>query len=231
MSEGGLKRPTSKWLIHRWVYYWTLHWAYTPYGIPALICISFAESSFFPLPPDILLIPLIIAAPSRWWKIALYCTLASVAGGMAGYAIGVFAWETVGRWIVENVAHVQLVTVDGRNDIALPSYIIETFGDGLGGEYLFQVYDKWNAWVVYIFGLTPLPYKLITITAGVAKVNLFIFTITSLAARATRFFVVAWILRKWGGKATYFIERYFNLLCIVFIILLIGGFALIKFAM
>jgi membrane protein DedA with SNARE-associated domain len=124
-----------------------------------------------------------------------------------------------------------LVPVDGRNDIALPSYIIETLGDGLGGEYLFQVYDKWNAWVVYIFGLTPLPYKLITITAGVAKVNLIIFTLTSIAARATRFFLVAWILKKWGGRATHFIDRYFNLLCIAFVVLLAGGFALIKLMM
>jgi membrane protein YqaA with SNARE-associated domain len=231
MSGDVLKRPSSKWHIHRWIYYWTLHWAYTPYGIPALICISFAESSFFPLPPDILLIPLVIAAPAKWWRIALYCTLASVVGGLAGYGIGVFAWETAGRWIVENVAHVQLVPVDGRSDIALPAYIVDTMGSGLGGEYLFQVYDKWNAWVVYIFGLTPLPYKLITITAGVAKVNLFVFTLTSVAARATRFFVVAWLLKKWGREATHFINRYFNILCITFVLLLIGGFAVIKIAM
>ncbi|MBC8318363.1 MAG: DedA family protein [Desulfobulbaceae bacterium] len=231
MSEDALKKPTSRWHVHRWVYYWTLHWAYTPYGIPALICISFAESSFFPLPPDILLIPLVIAAPTKWWRIALYCTLASVFGGLAGYGIGVFAWETVGRWIVENVAHVQLVLVEGRNDIALPSYIRETLGAGLGGEHLFQVYDKWNAWVVYIFGLTPLPYKLITITAGVAKVNLFVFTLTSIAARATRFFIVAWMLKKWGRQATHFINRYFNILCIAFVILLIGGFAIINLVM
>ena len=231
MSEDVLKQPSSKWHIHRWIYYWTLHWAYTPYGIPALICISFAESSFFPLPPDILLIPLVIAAPAKWWRIALYCTLASVVGGLAGYGIGVFAWETAGRWIVENVAHVQLVPVDGRSDIALPAYIVDTMGSGLGGEYLFQVYDKWNAWVVYIFGLTPLPYKLITITAGVAKVNLFVFTLTSVAARATRFFVVAWLLKKWGREATHFINRYFNILCITFVLLLIGGFVVIKIAM
>lgn len=231
MSEETLKRPTSRWHMHRWVYYWTLHWAYTPYGIPALICISFAESSFFPLPPDILLIPLVIAAPAKWWRIALYCTVASVVGGLAGYGIGVFAWETAGRWIVENVAHVQLVSVDGRSDIALPAYIVDTFGAGLGGKYLFQVYDKWNAWVVYIFGLTPLPYKLITITAGVAKVNLLVFTLTSVAARATRFFVVAWMLKKWGRQATHFIDRYFNILCIAFVVLLVGGFAFIKIIM
>ncbi|MBA3006275.1 MAG: DedA family protein [Proteobacteria bacterium] len=231
MSEDVLKRPSSLWHIHRWIYYWTLHWAYTPYAIPALICISFAESSFFPLPPDILLIPMVLAAPTRWWRIALYCTIASVLGGLAGYGIGVFAWETMGRWIVENVAHVQLVLVDGRNDIALPSYFLTTFGAGLGGEYLFQVYDKWNAWIVYIFGLTPLPYKLITITAGVAKVNLFVFTLASVAARATRFFVVAWLLKKWGKKAMHFIDRYFNILCVIFVALLIGGFSILKIAM
>lgn len=216
------------WHIHRRLYNWVLHWANTPYGLPALVLISFVESSFFPIPPDILLIALVMGARSRWWRFALWCTLASVVGGLAGYGIGVFAWETAGRWIVENITHVQLVPVNGREDIALPSYIVSVFGSSLGGEYLFQVYDRWNAWIVYIFGLTPLPYKLVTITAGVARINLPIFIVTSIAARATRFFVVAWVLKKWGKPAKVFIDRYFNLLCMAFVILLIAGFALVK---
>lgn len=213
------------WHIHRKLYDWVLHWADTPYGLPALIVISFVESSIFPIPPDILLIPLVMGAVSRWWRFALWCTLASVIGGLGGYGIGLFAWETVGKWILENIAHVELVRIEGRGDIALPAYLVKTFGDALGGSYLFQVYDRWNAWIVFVFGLTPLPYKLITITAGVAQVNLPIFIVASLAARATRFFAVAWMLKKWGAPAKAFIDRYFNLLCVVFVILLIAGFA------
>lgn len=212
----------------RGLYDWMLHWADSPYGLPALIILSFAESSFFPIPPDVLLIALVLGIGSRWYKYAFWCTLASVVGGLAGYGIGVFAWETVGQWIVENVAHVSLVEVDGRLDIALPSYLINSMGSSLGGEYLFQVYDYWNAWIVFVFGLTPLPYKLTTITAGVARVDLLIFLLASLVSRACRFFVVAWILYKWGGPAKHFIDRYFGLLSYAFIALLIGGFVVIK---
>jgi uncharacterized membrane protein YdjX (TVP38/TMEM64 family) len=106
--------------------------------------------------------------------------------------------------------------------------MINLFGENLGGTYLFQVYDHWNAWIVYIFGLTPLPYKLVTVTAGVAQVNLPIFILASVLARATRFFAVAWILKKWGGLAKDYIDRYFNLLAVAFVVLLIGGFAVLK---
>jgi membrane protein YqaA with SNARE-associated domain len=231
MNHDTSAAATPAWHIHRRLYDWVLHWADTPYGLPALMLISFAESSFFPIPPDILLIALVLGSSTRWWRFALWCTVASALGGIAGYGIGVFAWETVGKWIVENITHVQLVTVNGREDIALPSYIVNAMGQSLGGEYLFQVYDKWNAWIVYIFGLTPLPYKLVTITAGVAKINLPIFIVTSIAARATRFFAVAWVLKKWGKPAKAFIDRYFNLLCVAFVVLLIGGFAVLKLVM
>jgi len=214
----------------RRLYDWMLHWADSKYGLLALVLLSFAESSFFPIPPDVLLIALVLGATSRWYKYAFWCTLASVAGGLAGYGIGVFAWDTMGRWIVENVAHMTLVDVNGRSDIALPSYLISSMGSALGGEYLFQVYDHWNAWIVFVFGLTPLPYKLTTITAGVAKVNLPIFLMASVAARACRFFLVAWLLHKWGEPAKLFIDRYFNLLCIAFVVLLIGGFVVLKIA-
>lgn len=227
-----MSRPTAtntpKWAIHRRLYDWMLHWAETPYGLLALVLLSFAESSFFPIPPDVLLIALVLGSIKHWQKFALYCTVASVLGGLAGYGIGVFAWETVGRWIVENVAHMQLTEVGGRMDIALPSYLTSTFGERLGGEYLFAVYDHWNAWIIFVFGLTPLPYKLTTITAGVAQVNIPVFVVASIMARGLRFFVVAWILAKWGEPAKAFIDRYFNLLCIAFVVLLIGGFAVIS---
>ncbi|MEN8190585.1 MAG: YqaA family protein [Thermodesulfobacteriota bacterium] len=222
--EEGVSKPG---LIRR-LYDWMLHWADSKYGLPALVVLSFAESSFFPIPPDILLIALVLGATGRWYKYAFWCTLASVLGGLAGYGIGAFAWDTMGRWIVENVAHVTLTEVDGRMDIALPAYLVNGLGSMLGGEYLFQVYDHWNAWIVFIFGLTPLPYKLVTITAGVARVNLPVFLVASVAARGCRFFVVAWFLHKWGEPAKRFLDRYFNLLCTLFILLLIGGFVLIK---
>ncbi len=217
------------WHFHRRLYLWVLHWGYTPYALPALIALSFAESSFFPIPPDILLIPLVAGLPSRWLRFAFCCTIASVLGGLAGYGIGFFAWETVGKWIVENLVHVELINVMGRQDIALPPYLVETFGPVLGGRYLFQVYDHWNAWIVFIFGLTPLPYKLVTITAGVARVNLPVFILASTLSRGVRFFAVAWIVNKWGRQASNFIDRYFNLLCLLFIVLLAGGFILLKF--
>ncbi len=219
----------SAWAIHRRLYDWMLHWADSKYGLLALMLLSFAESSFFPIPPDVLLIALVLGSTSRWYKYAFWCTIASVAGGVAGYGIGVFAWETIGRWIVENIAHMQLVDVAGRSDIALPAYLVNTLGASLGGEYLFQVYDHWNAWIVFVFGLTPLPYKLVTITAGVAKINFPVFLVASAFARAARFFVVAWLLYKWGEPAKKVIDKYFNLLCVAFVVLLVGGFALVKY--
>jgi membrane protein YqaA with SNARE-associated domain len=215
----------------RRLYDWMLRWADSRYGLHALVILSFAESSFFPIPPDVLLIALVLGATGRWYKFAFWCTLASVMGGFAGYGIGVFGWETVGQWIVQHIAHMDLAEVNGRLDIALPSYLISSMGSSLGGEYLFQVYDHWNAWIVFIFGLTPLPYKLVTITAGVARVNLPVFLVASLLSRAFRFFLVAWLLYKWGDPARRFIDRYFNLLSISFIVLLIGGFVLLKVAM
>ncbi len=230
LKQNSINKEKKPGMIRR-LYDWMLGWADSRYGLHALIVLSFAESSFFPIPPDILLIALVLGATGRWYKYAFWCTLASVAGGLAGYGIGVFGWETIGQWIIEHIAHMTLVDVDGQMDIALPSYLISSMGSSLGGEYLFQVYDHWNAWIVFIFGLTPLPYKLVTITAGVARVNLPVFLFVSLLSRAFRFFLVAWLLHKWGEPAKQFIDRYFNLLCIAFVVLLIGGFVLLKVAL
>jgi membrane protein YqaA with SNARE-associated domain len=208
------------------MYDWVLSWADSAHGLAALVILSFAESSFFPVPPDVLLIALVLGATTKWWRFALWCTVASVVGGVFGYGIGVFAWETVGRWIVEHVAHMELIMVEGRADVPLPEYLHR-----FGGAYLFQLYDRWNAWIVFIFGLTPLPYKLVTITAGVARVNFPVFIAASIVGRATRFFAVALVLRLWGDHAKRFIDKYFNWLCILFVILLVGGFAVLKFVL
>lgn len=224
--------PVPKWAIHRRMYNWVLSWADSPHALTALVVMSFVESSVFPIPPDVLLIPLVLGATTRWWRLALWCTVASVLGGLFGYLIGYAAWEAVGIWIVETVAHVDLIEVEGKQDIALPGYLLKSVGvDRLGGEYLFQIYDNWNAWIVFIFGLTPLPYKLVTITAGVAQVNLLIFTLASIASRGLRFFVVAWIIKMWGPPARVFVEKYFNILAVLFVVLLVGGFAVLKFVM
>lgn len=218
----------NKWALHRRVYDWVLSWAYTPYGVLALVLVAFTESSFFIVPPDVLLIPLVLGAMHKWWRLALYCTLASVFGGLFGYLIGYAAWETLGIWIVENLGHVHLVEVDGRLDLPLPAYLVDSFSDVLGGTYLFQVYDHWNAWIVMLFGITPIPYKIVTITAGVAKINVPVFVAASVFARGARFFLVALVLRIWGNAAKRIIDKHFNLLCVLFFVLLVGGFAVIK---
>lgn len=214
--------------VIRRMYDWVLHWADTPYGFAALLVISFMESSFFPIPPDVLLMALVLAAPQKWKTIALGCTIASVLGGLLGYGIGAVAWDTIGKWIVEEIIHIKLTLVDGKLDIPLPAYLVNNFSEQLGGSYLFQIYEKWNAWIVGIFGLTPLPYKLVTITAGVASVNLPIFFLTSVIARGSRFFLVAFILYKIGEPAKAIIDKHFNILTIIFVLLLVGGFAVIK---
>ena len=218
-----------RWHLHRRLYDWVLQWAYTPYALLALVLISFAESSFFPIPPDVLLIALVAGATHKWWRFATWCTAASVLGGIFGYLIGMYFWEGMGQWIMENIIHTELVAVDGRLDINLPSYLIDAMGSSLGGSYLFQVYDVWNAWIVLVFGLTPLPYKLVTISAGVAQINFPIFVLASVVSRALRFFAVALILRLWGDLAKRYIERYFNLMATIFVLLLIGSYFLIAF--
>jgi membrane protein YqaA with SNARE-associated domain len=138
--------------------------------------------------------------------VALVCTVSSVLGGLGGYAIGMFAWESLGKLIVEGMLKIPLVSVDGRMDILMPNYLTSNFGDYLGGSYLFQVYDKWNAWIVGVFGLTPLPYKLVTITAGVAQVNISVFIIASIISRGVTFFCGLFNF-KIGGRASKKIHR------------------------
>ena len=209
----------------RRLYDWVLGWADTRWGMPALLVIAFCESSFFPIPPDVLLLPLVLGASERWFIFAAGTTLASVLGGLAGYAIGYFAWQTLGRWLIVNVMHIDLVQVAEREDVQLPAYFENLLG--MQPAYLFQTFDTWNAWIVFAFGLTPLPYKLITIAAGFAQVNLLVFVLASAVSRGLRFFVLAFLLHKLGPPAQVFIDRHFNLLAIIFTVLLCGGFIVI----
>lgn len=188
----------------RALYLWTLRQAASPHALWILALVAFVESSIFPIPPDILLIPMVIAMRERAWLIALICTLASVAGGTAGYGIGYFLYESVGQSILEFYGK------------------METF------ESFQALYNQWGAWIVMMGGLTPFPYKVITIASGVTGLNFVTFTIFSIVSRGMRFFLVAWLLWKFGAPVKAFIERYLGLLTIVFFVLLFAGFLALK---
>lgn len=188
----------------RRLYDWVLHWAETPYGSWALFLLAFAESSFFPIPPDVLLIALAISIPAKSFRYALICALGSLLGGVAGYVIGYQFMDLIGFRIVDFY--------------------------GFTGQYysVGDLYNKYNAWAVGIAGFTPIPYKVFTISAGAFKINFIIFLIASAISRSARFFLVGWLIYKFGPSIKLFIDRYFNTLAFVFVALLIGGFILIK---
>ena len=190
-------------LIRR-LYDWVLHWAGTPYAMPALFIISFIESSFFPIPPDVLLIAMVVAVPVGWLRFALVCTAGSVLGGMFGYLIGYQFMDLIGDRIVA-------------------FYHFEEKWDKIG-----LLYEEHSAWAVAAAGYTPLPYKVFTIAAGAFKIDLLIFFIASTGARAARFFTVAWLMYKFGPQFKVLLEKYFNLFTIVFFILLVLGLFVLK---
>ncbi len=188
----------------RRLYDWVLSWADSKYGGAALFVLAFAESSFFPIPPDVLLIALCLGARTRWFRYALICSVASVLGGVAGYAIGHFALDSWG----------------------MP--IIEFYGKADKYEKLQAAFSEHGFFYVFLAGFTPIPYKVMTITAGAVKLNLGAFVGASLVSRSARFFLVAGMLRVFGAPVKTFIDKWFNLLTIVFSVLLVGGFLLIK---
>jgi membrane protein YqaA with SNARE-associated domain len=191
----------------RKLYDWVLHWAETPYGGPALFLLALIESSVFPVPPDVLLIALCISLPTRAWRFALLASAGSVLGGLLGYGIGWGAWPLVDSFFFSYI----------------PGFTPHVFAkvQALFAEYGF--------WVVFTAGFTPIPYKVITIGSGVFQVNLVVFLIASLVSRSLRFFLVAWLLYRFGPSMREFIDRYFNLLSVLFLVLLPGGFLLLKY--
>lgn len=191
------------------LYDWVLHWAETPYGVPVLGCLAFIESVFFPVPPDVLLIALVLGSRARWFRLALVCSLASVVGGLVGYSVGYALWGAVSSLFFSYV----------------PGFSPARF------ERVQALYEQWNFWIVFTAGFTPIPYKLITVSAGVFKVNVVMFAIASAVSRSARFFLVAWLLQRYGAPIKDFIDRRFNLLAMVFTVLLVGGFAVLKYAM
>lgn len=189
----------------RRLYNWVLHWAETPYAIPALFILAFTESSFFPVPPDVLLIALAISIPRKSFKYAAICTVGSVCGGILGYVIGLKLIETIG---------IPILTFYG----AMEQY-----------ETIQAYYRQYDAWAVGMAGFTPIPYKVFTIAAGAFKINFPVFVLASLASRAGRFFLVAALIYRLGPSVKDFIDKYFNLLTFVFFALLILGFVAIKY--
>jgi membrane protein YqaA with SNARE-associated domain len=185
-------------------YNWTIKLSATRYALWALAIVAFAESSFFPIPPDILLIPLIIAKPKNAYLIAFIAMVASVFGGGLGYYIGLKLYETVGIIII-NFYHAQQLFLDFQTQ-----------------------FNKYGAAAVLFAGVTPFPYKIITISSGIAGMPIYQFFIFSIIARGARFFIIAILLRLYGEPIRNFIERHLNLLFIAFMVLLVLGFLLIK---
>jgi len=197
----------------RRLYDWILHWAETKYGVPALFLLALAESSFFPIPPDVLLIPLALGARSKAIRFALVCSVASIVGGIAGYGIGYFAW-----WSGSEAYSV--VALFFFNHI--PGFTEQVFLN------IQEKYEIYNFLIVFTAGFTPIPFKIITISAGAFSVNFPMFLLASTVSRSARFFLVALLIRQFGEPITAFIDKYFNVLSIIFTLLLIGGFLVLK---
>jgi membrane protein YqaA with SNARE-associated domain len=191
-------------MVHRGmlrrIYDWCVASADKPYALWVLGAVSFAESSFFPVPPDIMLLPMSLARPKRAWLFAALCTAASVAGGMLGYAIGAVLYDSVGHW---------LISLYGLGDK------VEAFRAG---------YAQWGAWIILLKGLTPIPYKLVTITSGFAGYNIWLFVLCSIIARGGRFFLVAVVLNRYGDPIRAEIEKRLGLWVAVLAIVLVLGF-------
>jgi membrane protein YqaA with SNARE-associated domain len=189
----------------RRLYDWTMNLAGHRRATSALAAVSFIESSVFPIPPDVLLIPMVLADRAKAFRIAFICTVASVLGGMLGYGIGVFLFEEIG------------------------CPMLEFYGYGPKFTDFQAKYNDWGAWAVFIAGVTPFPYKVITILSGVTSLDLLVFTVASVAARGLRFYIVAALLWKFGEPIRDFIEKYLGLLFAAFCVLLAGGFVAVKF--
>jgi membrane protein YqaA with SNARE-associated domain len=184
----------------RRIYDWCIDAAHKPYALWIMAAVAFAESSFFPVPPDVMLIPMSLARPGRAWLYAAVCTVASVLGGILGYAIGALLYDSIGHW---------LITIYGLGDK------VETFRAG---------YAEYGAWIILLKGLTPIPYKLVTITSGFANFNIWLFVALSVIARGGRFFVVAILLNRYGEWIRVRIERHLGLWVSLGAAVLVAGF-------
>ena len=199
----------------RKLYDWVLHWANTPYGPIALFILSFSEASFFPIPPDVLLIALALGCRRLSYKFALICSIGSVLGAVGGYGIGYYLW-----W-----------NVDGYNEIA---HFFFNHIPGFNESIFLNIqkqYDHYGFIITFTAGFTPIPFKVFTISAGAFNISFPLFLIASTISRSARFFLVSFLIVRYGEKVEGFINRYFNLLTVVFAIILIGSYMLIKFVL
>ena len=187
------------------LYDWTISLAESRNALWALAVVAFVESSVFPIPPDILMIPMILAAPRRAWLIAGVATISSVLGGLFGYYIGWGLFEAVGR------------------------PVLEFYGKDAYFDDFRERYNEWGAWAVLIAGVTPFPYKVITILSGTTGLNIGVFMFASVIARGLRFFVLAALLWKFGPPIRVFIEERLNLMFTIFVVLLVGGFVAVRY--
>jgi membrane protein YqaA with SNARE-associated domain len=189
--------------MFRALYDWTLRLAGHRHAIRWMAIISFCESSFFPIPPDVMVVPMVLARRDQAYLIATVCTISSVLGGILGYAIGMFLYDSVGQWL------------------------IQIYGMGEGIEAFRATYREWGAWIILIKGLTPIPFKLVTIASGIAAFSFPVFVAAAVVTRGARFFAIAWLLRRYGAPMQAFIERRLALVGWVFLAALIGGFAVV----
>ncbi len=178
----------------------------TRYAVWVLGAVSFAESSFFPIPPDLVLVPMVLAEPNKARLYAAWCTVASVVGGLLGYAIGALLWDTLGAWL------------------------ISAYGYGHSFEVFRDAYAKWGAWIILIKGMTPIPYKLVTIASGFAGYNIWAFIGLSAITRGARFFLEAELLRYFGEPIRGFIEKRLTLVTTGFVAIVVIGFVIAKYS-
>lgn len=197
--------PPIRWI--KSLYDWVIHWSKTTHAKAALFLIAFAESSFFPIPPDVLLMAMGVSEPKKALRFAGICLVGSVLGGVAGYYIGMGLWHMISDLFFQYV----------------PGFSQALF-DKVAG-----MYQEHAFWAVFTAGFTPVPYKVFTIAAGVAEISLSQFILASILSRGLRFFMVGGALRFFGAPVKTFIEKYFDILTIVFTVLFIGGFVALKF--
>lgn len=196
------------------MYDWVLKWAETPYGPLALFTLAFIESVFFPIPPDLLLIALALGSQKKSFQFAFNCTVGSVLGAFVGYGLGHYTW------LAANGEFTGFANFFFNN---IPGFTVGLY------ESIRLLFNEWDFWVIFTAGFTPIPYKVFTVTAGVFDINLIMFFIASVISRGARFFLVGFLIWKYGAGIKRFIENYFNSLAMGFTALLIGGLVLIKY--
>ncbi len=183
----------------RRLYNWCVDAAHKPHAMWTMAAIAFAESSFFPVPPDVMLVPMALARPQRAYVMAAWCMVASVLGGLVGYAIGALLYDSVGAWL------------------------IHLYGYGDKVEAFREFYAQWGAWIILLKGLTPIPFKIVTITSGFVGYNLGLFILFSIITRGGRFFLLAFLLHRYGDRARHIIEKRLGLWVTLGAMVLVAG--------